>query len=209
MDMGQIRRRLNYANVAATLALVFAMSGGAIAASGGFSSSNGVLQACVKEDGSLKLLKSGKKCGKGQKLVSWDQGGPAGPKGTTGATGAPGPTGAAGASGPAGARGAEGPEGAEGPSDESSEVSWALVKYNGELEAGQGVVATAYSLTPSVHYAVAFGRDISKCALVASQNGSAEAWTANVQPEGTEARVTLRSPSNAVGEGPFSIVAYC
>jgi hypothetical protein len=53
------------------------MSGGAIAATGGFSS-GGKLQACVNEEGGLKLLKAGKKCKKGQKTVAWDQTGPAG-----------------------------------------------------------------------------------------------------------------------------------
>lgn len=203
--MERMRRRFSYANVAATLALVFAMSGGAIAATGGFASSGGELQACVKEDGSLKLLKPGKKCKKGQKAVSWGQTGPAGPRGATGATGATGPAGAAGAPG---AKGTDGREGPEGPSGESSEVKWALVKYNGELQAGQGVAASVYTLAPS-HYTVAFDRDITNCALVASQNGTSEAWTANVQPEGTEARVTLRSPGNEVGIGAFSLVAYC
>ena len=44
--MERITRHLSYANVAATLALVFAMSGGAIAATGGFSG-GGKLQACA------------------------------------------------------------------------------------------------------------------------------------------------------------------
>lgn len=75
--MEAIGRHLSYANVAATLALVFAMSGGAIAASGGFSSA-GKLQACVNSEGGLRLLKSGKHCGRGQKTVAWNQAGPAG-----------------------------------------------------------------------------------------------------------------------------------
>jgi hypothetical protein len=36
--MQWIKRHISYANVAATLALVLAMSGGAVAATGGFSS---------------------------------------------------------------------------------------------------------------------------------------------------------------------------
>lgn len=72
-----IRPRLTYANVAATLALVFSMSGGALAASHYLISS--------KKQISPKVLKELK--------------GNAGAKGATGATGPQGPAGAAGAAG--------------------------------------------------------------------------------------------------------------
>jgi hypothetical protein len=102
--MEKVRRRISYANVTATLALVLAMSGGAVAATGGFSSA-GKLQACVNEQGTIKLLKAGQRCKKGQKAVSWNQEGPAGPRGAQGAAGAAGTTGAAGPAGAAGPRG--------------------------------------------------------------------------------------------------------
>ncbi len=102
--MDLIRRHVSYANVAATLALVLAMSGGAIAASGGFTS-GGALKACVNEEGRLKLLQSGQRCRKGQKTVVWNQTGPAGAPGARGATGA---TGAAGGQG---GQGSQGPQG--------------------------------------------------------------------------------------------------
>lgn len=69
--MERIRRHLSYANVAATLALVFAIGGTGYAATGGFTS-GGKLQACAAGDGTLKLLKPGKKCKKGQKAVAWE-----------------------------------------------------------------------------------------------------------------------------------------
>jgi hypothetical protein len=94
--MERITGHLSYANVAATLALVLAMSGGAIAATGGFSS-GGALRACVNEEGHLKLLEAGKHCGKGKKTVSWNQ---TGPKGATGAIGAAGANGKEGPLGP-------------------------------------------------------------------------------------------------------------
>src|SRR5580698_1464518 len=94
--MERIRQHLGYANVTATLALIFAMSGGAIAATGGFSS-GGQLHACVNGEGAIRLLKAGKKCKKGQSVVSWNETGPAGPAGGQGATGATGPQGAPGA----------------------------------------------------------------------------------------------------------------
>jgi len=102
--MERIGGRLSYANVAATLALLFAMSGGAIAATGGFSS-GGTLRACANEEGRLKLLSTGQHCKKGQKAVAWNQAGAPGAKGATGAAGSPGASGAAGASGQDGARG--------------------------------------------------------------------------------------------------------
>jgi hypothetical protein len=99
--MKGIRRHLSYANVAATLALVLAMSGGAIAATGGFGG-GGKLTACVNSEGALRLLKAGRHCRRGQKPVTWNQQGPAGARGAAGAPGvpgAPGPTGPAGKNG--------------------------------------------------------------------------------------------------------------
>src|SRR5664280_2034745 len=102
--MERIKRHLSFANVAAGLALLFSMSGGAIAATGGFSSS-GTLKACVNEEGAIRLLKPGKGCKKGQKAVSWNQVGPAGAKGVAGAPGTAGATGATGATGASGVQG--------------------------------------------------------------------------------------------------------
>ena len=88
------RGHLSYANVAATLALVFAMSGGAIAATGGFSSASSSIKACAGRGGVLKL-QTGRKCKKGQKAVTWNQTGPAGPQGAAGPSGIAGLNGAA------------------------------------------------------------------------------------------------------------------
>jgi hypothetical protein len=79
-----MRRRITYANVVATLALFFALSGGAIAASHYLITSTKQIKPSV-----LKKL-----------------------KGNAGKTGATGPTGAAGATGKEGAKGSTGPEGA-------------------------------------------------------------------------------------------------
>jgi len=78
--MNSIRRHLSYANVAATLALVFAMSGGALAASHYIVNSTKQINP--------KLLKTLK--------------GKTGARGATGSPGATGPQGAKGAEGPAG-----------------------------------------------------------------------------------------------------------
>jgi hypothetical protein len=86
----QMRKRLSYANVTATLALFFAISGGAMAA-------NHYLITSTKQV-SPKVLK---------KLT--------GKAGKAGATGAIGATGAPGATGASGATGKEGPAGAPNP----------------------------------------------------------------------------------------------
>lgn len=92
--MKPIRNHLSYANVVATLALVFAMSGGALAASHYVINSTKEINPKI-----LKRLK-----------------GAAGAKGATGAAGA---AGAVGTQGPAGATGSQGPGGSTGPSGTS------------------------------------------------------------------------------------------
>ncbi|MFZ1153379.1 MAG: hypothetical protein WAN93_00595 [Solirubrobacteraceae bacterium] len=96
-----LRTRLTYANVAMTLALVFAMSGGAYAASK-------ILITSTKQI-SPKVLKSlqGKAGANGAQ-------GPVGPVGAAGPQGPTGPSGAAGASGVKGEAGSEGKEGKVG-----------------------------------------------------------------------------------------------
>lgn len=95
--MGFIRRRLSYVNVAMTVALVFAMSGGAFAVAGKGTAGQATI-AAKKKKSKAKVLR-----------------GPAGPKGATGPAGPAGPSGPAGPAGPAGAKGETGPAGAVGP----------------------------------------------------------------------------------------------
>jgi len=85
-----MRRRLSYANITATLALVFAMSGGALAANHYLINSTKQISPKVR-----KAL-----------------------TGKTGSTGPTGPTGLAGAPGAAGKEGAPGKEGAKGEKGE-------------------------------------------------------------------------------------------
>jgi len=91
------RKRLTYANVTATLALVFAMSGGAYAAGKYLITSTKQIKPSV-----LKQLQG--------------KPGTNGPAGTTGAAGATGAQGPAGATGPTGPAGANGENGAPGTS---------------------------------------------------------------------------------------------
>jgi Collagen triple helix repeat (20 copies) len=89
------RRHLNYANVVATLALVFAMSGGALAAKHYLINSTKQINPKV-----LKKLKgnTGKTGPTGPTGLTGPTG-PAGPAGKTGETGKPGETGETGAAG--------------------------------------------------------------------------------------------------------------
>jgi hypothetical protein len=104
-----IRKRFTYTNIAMTLALVFAMSGGAYAASKYLITSTKQISPKV-----LKTLKgaNGKNGAAGANGANGAQGlaGAAGAKGETGAAGSPG-AGAAGAKGETGATGATGPPG--------------------------------------------------------------------------------------------------
>jgi hypothetical protein len=186
-------RHVSYANVVATLALVLAMTGGAIAATGGFTS-GGALRGCVNGEGVLRLLKAGKHCRHGQQQVTWNQQGPAG---TAGATGA---------------RGAEGPKGTEGPkgvSGEAANVEWARVNQEGDIVAGHGALAAGEG---TGHYVVAFDRDITKCGLVATANGPANREDSMVSavPAGTEAFIYIDAPTGVgLNVDGYTVVAYC
>jgi hypothetical protein len=188
--MDRFTKRLSYANVAAALALVFAMSGGAIAATGGFGSS-GTLRACANEEGVIRLLKAGKKCKKGQKAVSWNQEGPAG------ARGAAGPAGATGAAGAAGAAGAPAPGSTE----------WASLTKTGAIIAGRGVVSATEVAGPA--YQVTFDRDVSKCGAVVTSNFTAAEPRVTVESGGV---VTMQFTTNngvtGVGE-PGTVAVFC
>jgi hypothetical protein len=104
--VGKFRRgSLNYANVTATLALVFAMSGGALAAHHYLISSTKQISPAVL--GKLK----GKT-------------GPTGPPGSIGKEGAAGAAGKGGAAGAAGKEGPQGKEGSRGPEGVSGLDRW-------------------------------------------------------------------------------------
>ena len=88
----------------------------------------GVIVACQKPGkGFLRVVKQASDCRRKERVVSWNERGPAGPAGPAGAQGAPGPAGPAGPAGvqgpkgdagdpgPAGPAGATGPQGPAGP----------------------------------------------------------------------------------------------
>ncbi len=110
----RIRPRLTYANVLATLALVFAMSGGALAASKYLITSAKQIKPSV-----LAQLKG--RAGKAGPAGAQGPVGPQGSAGVSGKDGAPGPKGETGPAGPSGPKGEKGAAGEKGPQGEKGE----------------------------------------------------------------------------------------
>jgi hypothetical protein len=90
--------RLNPAIVISCIALVFALAGGAIAAST-YVGAGGKITACVEYRGELRLVKPGKSCSKGEQKVSWSSHGQKGARGQKGVPGKDGSDGADGTNG--------------------------------------------------------------------------------------------------------------
>ena len=78
--------------IAAAVATVTAFVGVAYAAFDGvIMGSDGVIYACAKADGTVRLAGSTKTCDSGEAAFNWNQKGQRGPTGMTGAQGQPGP----------------------------------------------------------------------------------------------------------------------
>jgi hypothetical protein len=78
--LSRLRPRLTYANVAATLALVLAMGGGAYAAVGSIPGPGGVIHGCYqKQGGNLRLVRAGKRCSDNENPIAFNQQGTPGP----------------------------------------------------------------------------------------------------------------------------------
>jgi hypothetical protein len=78
--LSRLRPRFTYANVAATLALILAMGGGAYAAINSIPGPGGVIHGCYsKHGGSLRLVGAGSNCGASEKAIAFNQKGPIGP----------------------------------------------------------------------------------------------------------------------------------
>jgi Collagen triple helix repeat (20 copies) len=122
-----VRRHLSYANVVATIAMVFAMSGGALAATHYLINSTKQINPKV-----LNALRAGT--------------GTDGAKGTNGANGA---NGSSGPSGAQGAQGIQGPQGSQGPAGSPGEDGPKGAPGNEGKEGGSGVIAWE-SLTASI-----------------------------------------------------------
>jgi hypothetical protein len=130
-------RRISPAGVVAVVALVFAMIGGAYAASGGLT---GKQKKEVK-----KIAKSFQ--GKGPT-------GPAGPAGSAGAVGAKGDAGANGVTGPAGPAGPEGKQGEEGPEGSPWTAGGTLPKEKTETGVWSVTIGTSTTGTVATSFII-------------------------------------------------------
>ena len=138
--MSRIRKRITYANVISTLALVLVVGGGSAIAASQFGKETIGSNALKKESiGPGKLNKAAKAA-----LV-----GPAGPRGVTGATGA------TGATGPAGSQGPQGPQGPAGTARAYGETA----DNNGTLIAERSKNATVRHAEKGV-YCITLGAGI-------------------------------------------------
>jgi hypothetical protein len=124
----RIRSRFTYTNVAVTLALFFAISGGAMAAGHYLITSTKQISPKV-----LKALKGAA--------------GPSGAAGAAGAAGVQGPAGPAGAKGETGASGPQGPQGVTGPQGPAGTTGFVKALPSGETERGVWDVS-GYSPVP-------------------------------------------------------------
>jgi hypothetical protein len=144
--LSAIRKRLTYPNVAMTLALVFAMTGGAYAA-------NHYLITSTKQI-SPKVLKALK--GANGKNGAPGPAGPAGAagSGTAGAQGPTGPAGAKGETGAAGAAGANGEAGAKGANGTNGTTGFTSTLPSGKTETGAWFAESNASKV--IHFAISF-----------------------------------------------------
>lgn len=138
--LSKIGSRITYTNLAMTLALVFAMTGGAYAASKYLITSTKQISPKV-----LKALS-----GKVGRAGATGPTGPGGPGGPAGATGVTGPQGA---KGDAGAPGNEGPPGIEGlPGKDGSPWAVGGTLPAGKSETGQWVVSEYMPATETYEF---------------------------------------------------------
>jgi hypothetical protein len=171
-----IRKHLSYANVAATLALVFALTGGAFAAT-----SHGSGGSPSKATASVTpVAVTAKKKTKAKAPAR----GPAGPKGATGATGATGPGGPAGPAGPTGPAGGAGIQGTAGTNGTDG--------TNGESVTNTKLVAGKQTICPEggAEFKVGAGTATKACngekgvihpgETLAPEASETGAWTAGV-----------------------------
>ncbi len=201
--MSDLRRRLSYANVIATLALFLAVSGGVAFAVTGIVDADGAIHGCYNTtNGGLRVVAAAESCKSNEAALTWSQRGPTGPKGDKGDAGTNGTDGAPGAKGDKGDRGtdgAPGPKGDAGPTGPSGVVGWAQ---------GSSSLPGQVSSTPGFIGATA-AIDISagtKVHMTANQT-----LGANTVPPGTHPRLSLSpcyrraSTLTSVNEGEHSV----
>jgi hypothetical protein len=110
-----IRRHVSYANVASTVALFLALSGGVAFAVTAIPDADGTVHGCYNlTNGALRVVAGAEACKSSESALSWNQKGVKGDPGAPGAPGAPGLPGTDGKDGTPGLPGADGKDGAPG-----------------------------------------------------------------------------------------------
>ncbi len=186
------RKYFTYANITTTLALLFAMSGGALAAGHYLISSTKQISPKVLD----KL--------RGDRGATGTTGpaGTAGPQGTAGGPGLTGKEGPRGPQGPEGPTGPEGPEGREGAAPEPAELEEAPGPEE-ELPGGGATPVSSVAECPTGERVVSGGYKVGKAgpqieASEASEGGTA--WTVTaINPEA--AATTLQAIAYCAEEG--------
>ena len=172
--MSRIRKRISYANVISTLALVLVVGGGSAVAASQFGKETIGANAIKKESiGPGKLNKAAKNALQG----------PAGP------------TGAKGAAGAAGAAGPQGPQGPQGPAG-SARAYGAVINGNGTLDPAKTKNATVRHPATGVYcITLQGGIDPATAALSVTMDYSG--------PVGPKAIAMIRSSgADCTGNGP-------
>jgi Collagen triple helix repeat (20 copies) len=157
MMFSRIRRRFTYANVAVTLALVFAMSGGAYAAGKYLITSTKQISPKV-----LTALKG--KSGPAGKEGAPGKEGPGGKEGAPGKEGPAGKEGAPGNEGKAGAVGPQGPEGKEGKAGAAGQTGFTATLPSKATETGSWGFSTVGVSTPltSISFPIPLRKELSR-----------------------------------------------
>lgn len=214
------RTHLTYANVMATFAAVAAVGGGALAI-GAVPDSKGRINACYtakgKKKGQLRLRVSGKKCGKGQKSVTWNQTGPSGSPDTPAAVLAK----VKGVDGAGSGLDADRVDGAD--SSAFTRSQWVVVDGDptapAVVRSSGGVTVTRVGADDNGTFNVVFPRDVSGCAYSATISdgtlANAQTYTfegditTNLSLNARTITVKTNNPISANDDQPFSLVAIC
>ena len=183
----KVRKQITPATVMAFVALVFAITGGAFAATGGGSGGSSPSHATL----TASAAKAKAKTKAGPR-------GPAGPKGATGATGATGPAGATGPggpAGPAGGTGLTGNTGSNGTSVTSKEQSTGTL---GPCKAGGSEFTSASGATYACNGAKG----------ATGPEGPSGSFGGPLPPEKTETGTWSVAPGIATGFSAFVAVSF-
>ncbi len=157
--MSRFRRHVSPANVAATLALSLALSGGVALAVTSIPDADGTIHGCYNTtSGGLRVVPDGQACKNGEAALAFNQKGqkgdtgpqglqgdtgPQGPKGDTGDTGPQGLKGDTGDTGPQGLKGDTGDTGPQGPKGDTGDTGPQGPKGDKGDTGDDGVVSTA------------------------------------------------------------------